>query len=148
VFTSPSEPVRNTPAALFVTSDSSRRAHGFDPVTLAMARPQLEPFVEQGELAGIVTLASISGEIVQHDAIGWSDLETKTPMRPDTLFRIASMSKPITSVAALMLMEEGKIALADPISRWIPELADLRVLRDAAGRLDDAAPARRPITID
>lgn len=111
-------------------------------------RPALEAFVDRGELAGIVTLTSYRGEIVQTDAIGLSDIGTRTPMRRDSLFRIASMSKPITSVAALMLMEEGKIALADPISRWAPELADLDVLRDAAGPLHDTIPVRRAITFE
>ena len=69
-------------------------------------------------------------------------------MRSDTLFRIASMTKPITSAAAMMLVEEGRIALSDPIARWVPELADLRVLRDAAGPLDDTVPARRAITVE
>ena len=96
----------------------------------------------------MVTLTSRGGDIVQSDAIGWSDIETRTPMRPDTLFRIASMSKPITSVAALMLLEEGRIALDDPITTWIPELADLQVLRDPAGPLHDTAPAVRAITIE
>ncbi len=129
-------------------SDASRRAHGFDPVKLAMVGPQLEAFIDRGELAGIVTLVSRGGDLVQAEAIGWSDIETKTPMRSDTLFRIASMTKPITSVAALMLMEEGKIALEDPITNWVPELADLRVLRDAAGPLHDTTPARRAITVE
>ncbi len=131
-----------------MTKDVSCRAHGFDSAKLAMVRPALEAFVERGELAGIVTLASRGGEIVQAEAIGWSDIETKAPMRSDTLFRIASMTKPITSVAALMLMEEGKIALSDPIARWTPELADLRVLHNATGPLDDTAPARRAITVE
>jgi CubicO group peptidase (beta-lactamase class C family) len=121
---------------------------GFDPAKLALVRPALQGFVDSGELAGIVTLTSRHGEIVQAEAIGWSDLETHTPMRPDTLFRIASMTKPITSVAALMLIEEGRIALADPISRWVPELSNPRVLRDAAGPLHDTAPAQRAITIE
>jgi CubicO group peptidase (beta-lactamase class C family) len=131
-----------------VTSDDCSRAHGFDPARLASIRPALQAFVDCGELAGIVTLASRRGEIVQAEAIGWSDIETNTPMRSDTLFRIASMSKPITSAAALMLVEQGKIALADPVSRWVPELASLLVLRDAAGPLDDTVPARREITIE
>ena len=69
-------------------------------------------------------------------------------MAGDTLFRIASMTKPITSVAALMLLEEGKLSLDDPISRWAPEFTDMRVLRDAAGPLDDTDPAPREITIE
>ncbi len=123
-------------------------APGFDPAKLAMIKPALQAFVDSGELAGIATLTSRHGEIVQSETIGWSDLETRTPMRPDTLFRIASMTKPITSVAALMLMEEGRIALDDAISRWVPELAEPRVLRDATGPLDDTISARRPITIE
>lgn len=131
-----------------MTSDAVCRARGFDPAKLAAIRPALEAFVASGELAGVVTLTSRRGDVVQAEAVGWRDVEAKAPMQSDTLFRIASMTKPITSVAAMMLVEEGKIALADPIARWIPELADLRVLRDAAGALDNTVPARRAITVD
>jgi CubicO group peptidase (beta-lactamase class C family) len=131
-----------------MTRNAVRRAPGIDPAKLAAIGPALQPFVDRGELAGVVTLTSRGGEIVQAETIGWSDLETRTPMRSDTLFRIASMTKPITSVAALMLVEEGRIALADPISRWVPELADPRVLRDAAGPLHDTEAARRAITVE
>ena len=123
-------------------------ARGVDRTKLSEVRPALEPFVESGELAGIVTLTSWRGEIVQAEAIGWSNIETRRPMRLDTLFRIASMTKPVTSVAALMLVEEGRIALGDPIARWVPELADPRVLRDATGPIDDTEPARRAITLE
>ena len=95
-----------------------------------------------------MTLTSRAGAIVQAEAIGQCDIETNVPMRFDTLFRIASMTKPITSVAAMMLLEEGKIALEDPISRWIPELANPTVLRDAAGPLHEIVPVRRAITIE
>lgn len=125
-----------------------RRPRSLDPAKLAAVRPALQAFVDRGELAGVVTLVSLGGEIVHRDAIGFSDLESRTPMRADTLFRIASMSKPITSAAALMLVEEGKLALSDPITRWIPELADLSVLDDAAGPLDRTTPARRQITVE
>lgn len=119
-----------------------------DPAKLAMVRPALQAFVDSGELAGIVTLTSQRGEIVQSEAIGWCDIETCTPMRTDTLFRIASMTKPVTSVAALMLIEQEKIALSDPVSRWLPELTRPRVLRDAAGPLHDTVAAQREITIE
>ncbi|HET9446826.1 MAG TPA: serine hydrolase domain-containing protein, partial [Steroidobacteraceae bacterium] len=115
---------------------------------LAALRSALQRFVDCGELAGVVTLTSLAGEVVQSEAIGWRDIETRTPMRADTLFRIASMTKPITSVAALMLLEEGRIALDDPISRWAPEFASPRVLRDPVGRVDDTVPAQRAITIE
>jgi CubicO group peptidase (beta-lactamase class C family) len=131
-----------------MTSDTATRTPGFDEAKLAEIRPALQAFADSGELAGIVTLTSRGGKVVQSDAIGWSDIETKAPMRMDALFRIASMSKPITSVAALMLVEEGRIALDDPITRWIPELGDLHVLRDPVGPLDDTVPARRAITVE
>ncbi|MGJ4961054.1 serine hydrolase domain-containing protein [Bradyrhizobium sp. HKCCYLRH3061] len=129
-------------------SEAVRRRRGFDPAALAAIGPALAEFVDRGELAGIVSLTSRGGEIVHAETIGWRDVESRSPMRPDTLFRIASMTKPITSVAAMMLVEEGRIALADPVSQWIPELADLRVLRDAAGPLDETVPAQRAITIE
>lgn len=131
-----------------MTNDALRSDQGFDPDKLAMIRPALQAVVDAGELAGVVTLTSRRGEFVQSEAIGWSDIESRTPMRHDSLFRIASMTKPITSVAALMLVEEGKIALADPISRWVPELESLRVLRDATGPLQDTVPIGRAITIE
>lgn len=115
----------------------------FDAVRLA-----LRSFIVRGELAGIVTLVSRHGEIVSADAQGWSNMEGRVLMQPDTLFRIASMTKPITSVATLMLIEQGKLALDEPVNRWVPELAGRRVLNDPAGRLDDTVAARREITIE
>lgn len=129
-------------------SSACARTRRLDPAKLATVRSALQGFVDRGELSGVVTLASLNGELVETSAIGWSDVGSRTPMRPDTLFRIASMTKPITSVAALMLIEEGRLALSDPISRWIPELADPVVLRDPAGPLNDASPAVRAITVE
>ena len=80
--------------------------------------------------------------------IGVQDLATGSPMRRDTIFRIASMTKPITAAAAMILVEEGRIALDDPVERWLPELADRRVLRTIDSPIDDTVPARRPITLD
>jgi CubicO group peptidase (beta-lactamase class C family) len=120
----------------------------FDPAMLAATEPLLNAFVERDELAGIVTLTSHRGEIVMEQAIGWRDRELRRPMQRDTMFRIASMSKPITSVAALMLIEEGKLSLDDAVTRWIPELADLNVLLDPAGSLDHVVPARRAMTVE
>ena len=129
-------------------STAFSRTRYLDLAKLATVRSALQGFVDRGELSGVVTLASLHGEVVDTSAIGWSDIESRTPMRPDTLFRIASMTKPITSVAALMLMEEGRISLDEPITRWAPELADLRVLRDPGGPLDETEPARRAITFE
>ena len=80
---------------------------GFAPQALAQIPATLQGFVDQGSLAGVVTLLWRKGEVAQVNTIGYRDLATKAPMERDTLFRIASMSKPVTSVAALMLVEEG-----------------------------------------
>jgi CubicO group peptidase (beta-lactamase class C family) len=104
--------------------------------------------VDSGELAGAATLTWREGRVVQAAAVGWRDIAAGLPIARDTLFRIASMSKPITSVVALTLLDEGRFALEDPISRWAPEFADMRVLRDPTGPLDATEPAARPITFE
>jgi CubicO group peptidase (beta-lactamase class C family) len=107
----------------------------------------LEETVASGELAGAVVLVYRNGE-TEFAAAGWRDIENHLPMERDTIFRIASMTKPITSVAALMLVEDGRIALNEPISRVAPEFENMRVLRSPDGPLDDTEEANRPITFD
>jgi CubicO group peptidase (beta-lactamase class C family) len=92
-------------------------------------------YVDEGKLAGVVTLVARDGKVVHVDAVGQADLTTGAPMREDTLFRIYSMTKPITSVALMMLYEEGAFQLSDPISKFLPELANLEVLQDDGTRL-------------
>ena len=121
---------------------------GFSPAKLALIPPMLQNVVDAGDLSGFVTLLFRKGEIAQVNAVGHRDIATKAPMTRDTLFRIASMTKPVTSAAALMLMEEGKLRLDDPITKWVPELADRRVLKNAEGLLDDTYPSPRDITIE
>src|SRR5690606_25808881 len=87
------------------------------------------------------------GAVVHRSAVGWRDVYAGLPMTDDTIFRIASMTKPVVSAAVLMLCEEGRIALDDPVARWMPELARMRVLRDPEGPLDDSVPAARQITV-
>jgi len=111
-------------------------------------RTMLEGTTSAGELAGAVTLIWRGGRIVQSAAIGWRDLAEGLPFERDTLFRIASLTKPITSVVALTLLEDGRFALDEPISRWAPEFADMRVLRDPNGPLNETDPAARPITFE
>jgi len=106
----------------------------------------LESVVNEGALAGAVTLAWQGGRVMQTSCAGWRDVEARIPMQRDTLFRIASMSKPITSTAALQLFEEGRFALDDPIDRWAPEFAAVRVLKTPDGALNDTVPATRPIS--
>lgn len=112
-----------------------------DQITTAISE-----LIEAGVLAGATILAWHNGKVVQAEGIGWRDVEAKVPMGRDSLFRIASMTKPITSTAVLMLMEEGRFALDDPISRWAPEFSQMRVLHAPDGPLDQTVPAQRPIT--
>jgi len=122
--------------------------NGFEAAVLAQAFGVVKSVVDSGDLSGAVTLIWRAGEVVETTAYGQADIEAARPMARDTLFRIASMTKPITSVAALMLLEEGKLSLDDPVTRWAPEFTDMRVLRDATGPLDDTYPAAREITIE
>ena len=107
----------------------------------------LQESVDKGELAGAVVLVHRHGE-THYAGAGWRDIENRLPMERDTIFRIASMTKPITSVAALMLVDEGRIALNDPISRVAPEFENMRVLRSPNGPLDDTEEAHRSITFE
>lgn len=114
---------------------------------LAALPAQLEALVGSATIAGAVTLVWQAGAVIHRSAVGWRNVEAGLPMQNDTIFRIASMTKPITTVAALMLVEQGRMALTDPIARWLPEFADMSILIDPQGPLDAVVPARRAITI-
>jgi len=103
-------------------------------------------YIERGELPGLVTLVSRRGE-THVDAIGMQAAGASTPMRRDTIFRIASLTKPITAAATMILVEECKLRLDEPVDRLLPELANRRVLRRIDGPLDDTLPANRPISV-
>ena len=102
--------------------------------------------VEAGEVAGAITLIHRRGETVV-DVVGKQHLGGEASLERDSIFRIASMSKPITAVAAMILVEECRLRLDEPVDRLLPELADRQVLKDLNGPLDDTVPANRPITL-
>jgi CubicO group peptidase (beta-lactamase class C family) len=104
----------------------------------------MKGFVDRNEAAGIVTLIVRDGKMVDFHATGYQDKDSKTPMRTDTIFRIMSMTKPVTSVAVMMLYEEGKLFLTDPVAKFIPAFKSAQVLEQGA---DKPVPARRAITI-
>lgn len=121
-------------------------AQGFDPARLERIEETLQGYVDRGTIAGAVALVMRDGEVVYEEAVGWQDRESRLPMPTDAIFRIASQSKAITSVAVMMLVEEGLIALGDPVSRWIPSFREMEVVsRTPAGI--ERVPARRQITI-
>jgi CubicO group peptidase (beta-lactamase class C family) len=98
-------------------------------------------YIDSGQVSGAVTMVSRKGRIAQFEAQGLMDIEARTPMRKDAIFRMASMSKPVTGVAILMLMEEGKLRLTDPVSRFIPEFKNPAV----AMLTNPAAPPAAPV---
>ncbi len=112
----------------------------------------MQQYVANKQIAGAVALVARKGRIAYVKSVGWQDLDTKKPMQDNTIFRIASMTKPITSVAVMMLHEEGRFRLDDPVHKYLPEFKDMKVLVDAPasnGRanVDSLVPAKRPITI-
>jgi CubicO group peptidase (beta-lactamase class C family) len=106
----------------------------------------LLPAVQAGQLAGAAALVWRNGAVEQIATVGRRDLVSGLSVERDTIFRIASMTKPVTTVAALSLLDEGRFALDDPIGECAPELARMRVLRDPDGPLDQTVEATRPIT--
>jgi CubicO group peptidase (beta-lactamase class C family) len=108
---------------------------------------RLQPFVAGGAYPGLAALLWTSGEPPAFTALGPRDRRSGDPIGRDTIFRLASMTKPITSAAAMILVDEGRLDLAAPITRWLPEAAAMSVLRTPASPLDDVAPARRPPTL-
>ena len=87
----------------------------------------MQAFVDEGKLSGAVTIASRDNKLVHFESVGYRDIEARAPMTPDTLFRIYSMTKPVTGVALMILYEEGKFKLSDPVEKYLPEMKDLQV---------------------
>ena len=121
--------------------------------TYGLSKPRLERLhevlsahVERRDLPGLVALVSRNDD-VRVETIGTMSFGGLAPMRRDTIFRIASMTKVIAAVAAMILLEECKLRLDDPIDRWLPELANRRVLKSLSSQLDDTVPAHRAITV-
>jgi CubicO group peptidase (beta-lactamase class C family) len=102
--------------------------------------------VDAGEAPGLVSVISRRGE-VHLDVIGATAVDPGDPMGPDAIFRISSMTKPITAVATLILLEECVLRLDEPVERFLPELADRQVVRRIDGPVEDTVPAKRPITV-
>ena len=125
---------------------------GLSTERLAHLRRAMQEHVDEGRVAGIVTYIARGGRVAHLEAFGQADVEAKRPMREDTIFRIASQTKALTSVAVMMLVEEGRIALSDPLSRFIPAFEKTTVAvappeGAVAGSPVSVVPARRKVTI-
>jgi len=118
---------------------------GFTKTRLQRLSTTLQQGVARGQSAGLVAIASRGADVLV-EVHGFQDLEHQTPMQRDTIFAIASMTKSVTAAALMMLVEQGRLRLDDPVDRYLPELSNRRVLRELSGAVDDTVPADRPIT--
>ncbi|HEX2904996.1 MAG TPA: serine hydrolase domain-containing protein [Jatrophihabitans sp.] len=115
---------------------------GFDPGRLARIDQRLARFVDEGRLPGWQVVVSRHGQVAHASSYGLRDVAANRPIEPDTLYRIYSMTKPVTAVAAMLLLERGELLLTDPIATWLPEFAEPRVYLGGS----DLAPVTRPAT--
>ena len=120
----------------------SANGYDFEPAHAAMQR-----LVDGNILSGVSSAVLVGRDLVDVNCAGWADKETQTPLRVDHIFRVFSNTKLVTSCAALLLVEEGRLRLDDPIEKFIPQLANRRVLRPGAASLDETEPARGSISI-
>jgi len=102
-------------------------AAGMDPARLARIPVRMQEFVAAGKTAGVVTLVARHGHVASLQAVGYQDLETKTPMRTDTIFRLASVTKPVTCAGIMILVDEGRVSLIDPVEKFLPEFTGLKL---------------------
>ena len=116
---------------------------GMSAERLGLLSAMSQRYVAEGRLAGIVTMVARDGKVVHFEAVGQRGVDDATPLAKDDLFRIYSMSKPITVIAAMMLYEEGKFHLSDPVSKFVPELTNLEVL----GEDGETTPAKETMTM-
>lgn len=137
-----------TPAAAQPVAAVEQAApHRLSPERLERITALLQDYVEQDRIAGAVVMIRQDGRDVYSQAVGWRDREARAPMREDTIFRIASQTKALTSVAVMMLMEDGKLLLNDPVGKYLPEWQQTTVAVSREGGGYDVVPAKRPITI-
>jgi len=120
---------------------------GLSSARLQRIKGVMQHYVDRQVFAGIVTLVARRGQVAHLETVGWQERETNRPMRSDSIFRIYSMTKPITSAAVMMLCETGQLRLADPVSRYIPEFKEFQVMAPRGGYAYDLVPAQREMTL-
>jgi CubicO group peptidase (beta-lactamase class C family) len=114
---------------------------------LAAIPARYQQFLDDDKLAGLITVVARDGKVVHFEAFGSMDTERGKPMAPDTIFRMYSMTKPVTGAAVMILVDEGKLALTDPVSSHIPEFANARVLVEGENGEHSTVPAQAPMTL-
>jgi CubicO group peptidase (beta-lactamase class C family) len=126
---------------------TSPKAAGFDPARIEVLHQTVERFVDLGQHAGLITLLARDGKIVDFQTYGYRDVEKKLRMERDTICRMYSMSKIITCAATLVLFEEGKFNLDDPVAKYLPELKEMKVWTGGTQEAPKVEPLKRPITL-
>ncbi|SPE31384.1 Beta-lactamase (fragment) [Candidatus Sulfopaludibacter sp. SbA6] len=114
-------------ASNFVTGKTDPEAAGMNPARLARIPARMKEYVDAGKTAGVVTLLVRHGHIASLEAVGYREMESKAPMRTDTIFRIASLTKPITCAGVMILVDEGRVSLIDPVEKYLPEFKGLKL---------------------
>lgn len=133
--------------AVFLPGIVSGTNSGLDPELLAEIPKQMERFVEQKEIAGAVTLVARYGHVASLEAVGFQDIEKGVRMKNDTIFRIASMTKPISAAGVMILQEAGKLSVDDPVEKHLPEFRDMWLVDKQTGNNIMLKKPSRPITI-
>ena len=140
VATVPSLGAADLPAA-------SPQSQGLSAERLGRVRSLFQAEIDAGRMPGVVVLLARKGKIVQADALGFQDKASGKPMKRDAIFRAYSMTKPLVSVLTMMLVEEGKLQLTDPVSKFFPAMANMKVLSNSADGNSERVAAAKPITI-
>src|ERR1700690_580929 len=120
---------------------------GMDPQAVVAITARMQTYVNEGYIPGVVTLVQRKGIVAHSSAVGWQDVEARTSMRTDSIFQIMSMSKPIAGVAAMMMVEEGKIRLNDPVEKYLPEFRGQWMIDSRSEDRRVLKRPSRPITI-
>ena len=126
---------------------SQKLVPALDAARLARIPERMKSFVDQGRAAGMVTLLAHKGKVVQLSALGLQDLESQKPMKEDTIFQIASMTKPITCVGIMILAEDGLLSISDPVEKFLPGFAKLQIREKADGEVEEIRKPKRKITL-
>src|ERR1035438_6098268 len=111
----------------FVVDKIDPEAAGMSPARLARIADRMKEFITAGKTAGVVTLVARHGHVASLEAVGYQDLESKTPMRTDTIVRLASVTKPVTCAGIMILVDEGRLSLIDPAEKFLPEFKGLKL---------------------
>jgi CubicO group peptidase (beta-lactamase class C family) len=142
--------------SLVASADRSFSTDRIDPATagmssemLARIHTRMQEFVDTGKTAGVVTLAARHGVVAWLDAAGFQDLERKVPMKTGTIFRVMSITKPVTCAGIMTLVDQGRLSLLDPVEKFVPEFKDIKVnpCGNRVGHKCELVPPLRPMNV-